>query len=79
MVPAKAPLSSSGAGQCPRDRRMLRGPSCANSGCRCLADAMKELSTGLQMEKQEDHDVNTAGVESLIYKEIKNAQSALPT
>lgn len=23
------------------------------------------------MEKQEDHDVNTAGVESLIYKEIK--------
>lgn len=30
------------------------------------------------MEKQEDHDVNIAGVESLIYKEIKNAQSALP-
>lgn len=28
------------------------------------------------MEKQ-DHDINIAGVESLIYKEIKNVQSAL--
>ena len=27
------------------------------------------------MEKQEDHDVNIAGVESLIYKEIKKMHS----